>query len=312
MDTSLEKDLLALASEAAEESDILDYKREFSPNKKAAFWAETVKDIVAFANTAGGILVFGVEDNGSLYEDDCAKLFEFDNADISNQVRKYTEVNFSDFMVRPITIHGEVRPALLIGPVEIPIVFTNVGTYEPEPGKQKTAFSRGTIYFRHGSKSEPATRADIEQFIDRRLEKVRSEWLGNIRKVVEAPYGATVVVASSGNNGDSVQITNDPNAPKVRIGKLSEDFPHTQSAVISLVNEKLAGQKSINTHDIQTIKHCEKIDPDTHPELMHKPHEKSSPQYSPAFAELIIVRIQADADYLQKCRQEWKDMNFQY
>jgi hypothetical protein len=304
------QELVALAESGAGESDLLDYKREFSPQLKAAFWAEAVKDIVAFANTRGGILVFGVNDDGSLAATDCHDLFTFDLASIGNQIEKYTNFNYSEFSIKTLNFKGEIRPALLISPISIPLVFTSVGSYEVEPGKQKTAFSKGTIYFRHGSKSEPCSRSDLEAVVERRLQLVRNEWLGNIRKVVEAPAGTNVIVTTESQGQERVQITTDPNAPLVRITKLSEQFPFTQKAVIEQVNNALDGKALINTHDIQTIKHCEKIDPESRPELVHKPHEKSSPQYSMAFVKLIIDRILNEEGYLVNCRALWRTKSY--
>jgi hypothetical protein len=48
------------------------------------------------------------------------------------------------------------------------------------------------VYFRHGAKSEPATTADLREFVDRRVEEVRQVWIGRIRLVVEAPEEARV------------------------------------------------------------------------------------------------------------------------
>ena len=45
--------------------------------------------------------------------------------------------------------------AIKIGPAFPPIVFTRPGTYSVEGGRQKTAFSQGTVYFRHGAKKRP-------------------------------------------------------------------------------------------------------------------------------------------------------------
>ena len=307
MSNDLETQLLTLAASQADESDLLDYKREFAPQKKAAFWAETIKDIVAFANTRGGILVFGVEDDKLLSATDNTKLFELDPSDLTNQIRKYTDSEFSDFKILSVEWDGAEIPAIVVKPVPTPLVFTRVGTYDIGDGKQNTAFSKGTVYFRHGAKSELATRADLEAVFQRQLEIVRTEWLGNIRKVIEAPVGTLVVVTSTSEAASSVRITDDPSAPAVQIGKLSDRFPYTQSAVISLVNEQLDGVHKINTHDIQCIKLVEEIHESTRPDLIHRPHEKSSPQYARGFVDLIVERFGTDENYFIKCRQKWKD-----
>ena len=59
---------------------------------------------------------------------------------------------------------------------------------------QKTAFGRGTLYFRHGAKSESGTSADVTAVIEREVASVKEFWLEGIAKVVAAPPGATVQV----------------------------------------------------------------------------------------------------------------------
>lgn len=308
--TISKKEFIELASNSNDESDLLDFKREFAPEKKAAFWAETVKDLVSFANTRGGIIVFGILDDGSDSEIDCSKLFEFDDASLIDQVRKYTGSNFTGMSVVVVTRGGKEFPAILVETVETPLVFTKVGTYEVQDGKQKTAFSLGTIYFRHGSKSEPCTQADIENVIKRRLNETRDEWLGNIRKVVEADPGAAVIVANPHSAQGAVQITSDPTAPLIRIPKLSDGFPYKQSEVISQLNDRLNVEPILNTHDIQAIKLFEEIDEESRPDLMSKPHANSSPQYSKAFVDLIFDRRSTNEKYLLECRAHWKKKTY--
>mgnify|MGYP005856549659 CR=1 FL=1 len=306
------EDFILLAQSSDEESDLLDFKREYTPEKKAAFWAEIVKDIVAFANTRGGIIVFGVEDNGRSSGIDCSKLLELDNASLTDQIRKYTAYNFKGLSIIRI-IRGElVLPAILVEPLSVPMVFTKVGTYEYEEGKQKTAFSQGTIYFRHGSKSEPCTRDDIAEKIASELERIREEWLGNIRKVVEAEPGSKEIVTQTYGHTSSgmLRITRDPNAPVARLPKLSDGYPHRQDDVIKAVNSRLKDSAQINTHDIQAIKIFESIGSDNSPQFMHKPHETSSPQYTEEFIDFIVEQFHQDEDYFQRCRRHWKQVKY--
>ena len=298
-------ELSVLAQTATGESDLLDFKREFSPDKKAAFWAETVKDIVAFANTRGGIIVFGVSDDGTSSGINCDSLLRFDNAKLSDQVRKYTGSDISGLTITEVVRAGEKYPAVLIDALPVPLVFSKVGTYEIENGAQNTAFSVGTIYFRHGSKSEPCTRADIYVLIERQLKIVREEWLGNIRKVVEAEAGSSVVITNSSPGSGLVRITADPNAPVVRLARLSDGYPYRQNELIKEVNRILSGRASINSHDVQAIKIFESIDEDSSPAYIAKPHKISSAQYSRLLLELIIARFDGDPDYFKVCRTNW-------
>lgn len=56
--------LLERAENARRESKSLDFKREFDPMSTPE-WCEIIKDIVAFANSGGGVIVFGVNNDGT-------------------------------------------------------------------------------------------------------------------------------------------------------------------------------------------------------------------------------------------------------
>lgn len=75
-------EIIAKAKSAKRESKYLDFKSEFDPNSAAA-WCELVKDIVACANSGGGVLVFGVNNDGSVSGGDLSAVKEMDVATIT-------------------------------------------------------------------------------------------------------------------------------------------------------------------------------------------------------------------------------------
>jgi Putative DNA-binding domain len=190
--------LLARAKNAMRESKTVDFKREFDVASPAA-WCEIIKDIVAFANSGGGIIILGVEDNGTSVDVDLSSVLAHDTADITNKILRYTSSQFSDFELVEIERAGKLRVAIVVEEADVPIVFTKPGTYDVGGGKQKTAFSQGTVYFRHGSKSEPGNREDFISWRDRAIAKARKTWLGGIKKVVQAPPGEAVGTVFGGN-----------------------------------------------------------------------------------------------------------------
>jgi hypothetical protein len=109
-----------------------------------------------------------------------------------------------------------------VAKADVPIVFRRPGTYPVSPKKQKTAFSAGAIYFRHGSKSEPARQSDIQRAFDNLLACRRRELLAGMRKVVSAPAGHEIAVlpkdmrATDDSDAFAVRVTDDPSAPAVR------------------------------------------------------------------------------------------------
>lgn len=263
---------------------------------------------MSFANSRGGAIIFGINDDGTISTNDCSSLLSLDTAALADQVRKYTDVTLHGLYVCEVERSGVKFPTVVVERVSVPLVFTKVGTYEVEAGKQKNAFSVGTIYVRHGTKSEPCTREDLKAWVEREVQTQREQWLGNIRKVVEAEPGSTVIVLnpSSSTTASPVRLTNDPSAPVVRLQRLSDEYPLRQSDVIHAINKRLGGRATINSHDIQTVKHCLEIDPDSRPDLVHKPHDLASPQYRVAFIELVVAEFEKSSDFFSNCREAWK------
>jgi predicted HTH transcriptional regulator len=193
------KKLLERAETALRESKHIDFKSEFDLSSSAA-WCELIKDMVAFANSGGGIIIFGVENDGTNSSYDSSPLLAYDTADVSNKIAKYTGFQLADLEVVEIKRKSKSRVAFLTPSTDIPIVFTKPGTYDVGGGKQKTAFGQGTIYFRHGSKSEPGNLDDLVNWRDREIARMRSTWMRGIRKVVQAGSGDTISVVGTSKN----------------------------------------------------------------------------------------------------------------
>jgi predicted HTH transcriptional regulator len=145
---------------AQRESKYLDFKADFDVSDKGA-WAELIKDVVAMANTGGGVIVFGVNDNGTPARFDPTELLTFDPANITDKLAKYTGREFGDFDVHEVKRGRTKTAALFVQASLLPLVFREAGTYQSSTtGAQKIAFQKGTIYFRHGAKSQPANEND--------------------------------------------------------------------------------------------------------------------------------------------------------
>lgn len=216
-------DIIQKALSAKRESKHIEFKSAFDPAAPGE-WCELIKDIVALANSGGGILLFGVDSTGQPTGDSVVAISNIDPADIANKISKYTGPVDLNFTIHDLTKHGQPLIAFVVNAVSVPIVFQKPGTYEIPDNKQKTAFGKGTVYFRHGAKSEPGTTEDIRQSIERQLDSVRKSWLKGVRKVVEAPPGVQMVAvrplgaANTGNTFDSVvRVVNDPDATPVRL-----------------------------------------------------------------------------------------------
>src|SRR5262249_13595828 len=146
--------------EADAESADLDFKAAFDPSA-AQDWCELIKDIVAMANSGGGAIVIGVNDDGTPATIDVEKVMAVDPATIADKIKKYTDQHVAAFSLRKGSRGKDSVAVLFVDAVRVPIIFTNPGTYDIGGGKQRTAFAKGTVYFRHGAKSEPGTSEDL-------------------------------------------------------------------------------------------------------------------------------------------------------
>jgi hypothetical protein len=124
-----------------------------------------------------------------------AKFLAVDPAVITDKIAKYTGVQFDSFATATAKRKGAKVGVITIGCTDPPIVFEKPGTYVLEDGKQqKSAFSAGTLYVRHGAKSEPARSADIARLVQRSVLRARKEWMSGVKKVTAAPRGSTISV----------------------------------------------------------------------------------------------------------------------
>jgi hypothetical protein len=273
-------------------------------------WCEILKDIAAMANTRGGVIVVGVNDDGTPSDADVSPVLRLDPAQLTDKISSYTGVQYSAFEIKEVEHFGHRVAAIFIRRAETPLVFIKPGTYPVvgEKQTQKNAFSQGTVYVRHGAKSEPATTEDLRKFIERRIEKVARTWRKNIRRVVTAPVGHEVLVVPPNMkvvpNADAqeVRLVNDPTAPASRFVNPDQTHPYRQKELIPEVRRRLDGKAKPNTHHILCVRRVHRTDKD--PNFTYAP-KYGSPQYSPAFADWIADQFRKDPDFFKKAYEEY-------
>jgi hypothetical protein len=286
------------------ESKYIDFKSEFNPNSRQA-WCELIKDLVAMANSGGGAIAFGLDNKGQPTGTDLSALLDTDPAQITDKVASYTSTQFHGFQLFEAEKLNATVPILVINSVDVPLVFTRPGTYPTSDGGQRTAFSRGTVYFRHGAKSEPALPEDLSGFISARIESARKEWMTRVRRVVHAPPGYQVRVLpqdvreSRSRDATPIRIVEDENAPGYR--RIDPDITHPfrQTELIQEVNRRLPRDSEINPYDILAVRRVHGIE--ELPEFYHQP-KFGSAQYSVAFAEWLVDQLNDDPHFFKKAR----------
>jgi hypothetical protein len=255
-------------------------------------YVELVRDVAAFANSGGGVIVLdGVPG--------------VDEEQLHEQLARYAEPEFESFSIEPVIRKGRPSTAVVVeGARSAPLVFTRTGRLASE----HVAFVRGGLYFRHGAKSEPATGADVRDFIRRQLDATRSQWLANIRQVMLAPDGAEVAVVETAERDDEgrptlIRLTTDPHAPLYGQVDPDQSHPYRQKEVIREVNARLDG-RPVNAFDILSVRRVYGITEETRPEFVHVP-KFGSPQYSDAFVDWLVAEKEGDPDFFADAKRKY-------
>lgn len=300
-------DLVSRGIKAKRESKYIDFKQVFDP-RSGGEWCELIKDIVAMANTGGGVILVGLDNEGRPTGHDVQTVLALDQATVIDKIGKYTGDEIPEVELIEAQKGGTLIAIIEVSGADVPIVFQRPGTYTVASGKQKTAFAQGTVYFRHGAKSEPGTTVDLRRTIDRNLAATRKEWLAGVRKVVMAPKGSSISVLSGGvvesqyPSATPVRLVDDPTAPEYRLIDQDTTYPYRQKELIEVVNQGLPDGVLVNSHDILSIRRSKGIDKDLR--YCHQP-KFGSPQYSDAFATWIVDQHKANGRFFEQCRQRF-------
>jgi hypothetical protein len=307
-------DLIKKAIAAKKESKQVEFKQSFDPNSERDWLEKIVRSVVAMANSGGGIIVFGVDDTGNPIRMDTSVITNLDPAKLTDKIHAYTHTQFTDFEVTTFMKDSILVAAVLIGEAKIPLVFVRPGTYnivgEKRPG---SAFSRGTVYFRHGTKSEPGTSDDIRQVVERRLEEVRHDWLDGVQKIVEAPVGSHIKVLppevrqSDSPEATLIRIVDDPTVPAYyrEVVAVNPNQTHSfrRNDVIAELRKTLPDNMNINPYDILAIRKVYGID--ERDDFFFRP-KFGSPQYSGKFVNWVLEHYSNDIEFFSKTRAQLK------
>jgi hypothetical protein len=281
------------ATEAKRSSKRVELDEGFDPQAPGV-WLELVRDVAAMANSGGGVVVLHVE---------------VEEEQLHEELARYAEPEFESFEVRDIKRAGRPATAIVVeGVANTPLVFTRTGRYRNADGDEHVAFARGGLYFRHGAKSEPATGADVRDFIKRQLDATRSQWLANIRQVMHAPDGAEVAVIETAERDDEgrptlIRLTTDPHAPLYGQVDPDRSHPYRQKEVIREANERLDGV-SVNAFDVLSVRRVHAITEETRPEFVHVP-KFGSPQYSDAFVDWLVGEYERDPGFFSRAKTSY-------
>lgn len=266
---------------------------------------EVIKDIIAMANSGGGVIVIGADDSG-VPINAFNPATKCDPAFLNDKIAKYTGIQPTSVEMAIIERANVQLCAIFVGPTSTPIPFLNPGTYELPDKKQKTAFGRGTVYFRHGAKSEPSTFDDFRQFMDSEFQNRKKFLLDGIAKIVDAPTSSTVTITtgpaavSDATSAPAVRLTTDPGAPAMSAPMVDRTHPYRQKELLQKANARLPPEKRITSHDFLCIRRTQSI----HRDLKYCYNMNwSSPRYSEACVDWLVAQITNDDAFVHRARE---------
>lgn len=156
-----------------------------------------VKEIAAMANSGGGVIVIGAEDDGTEVgiHEDLAK--QLDPARIGDLLDRFLRPDRLEVKLRDRVLpNGKVVVEVVVPPVaDPPLVLCRPGNYEQD-GKQDVLFPAQAVFVRRNTRAEPARREDYRQWRHEAIERARAEIIERLAMVVEAPSDARVRVVS--------------------------------------------------------------------------------------------------------------------
>lgn len=254
------------------------------------------------SNSGGGIILLGVSNNGTLSGFDCSSVMSVDPAEITDKIAKYTNIQFTGVELVEVDRTGTKVAALEVRGSRIPMVFVKEGRYL-DGTVQKIAFGRGTLYFRHGAKSEPADSHDLGSVIDKARDSARSSILSRIKAVASVPIDNHVQIASiepAESGAIPVMLVDKPAGGNV-VGMLdpNRSHPFRQKDVIEQVNRRLGARARVNQYDIQCIRRVYGIDDQRR--YCYKPLHTSA-HFSPVFVDWIVRGFEKNESFFKETR----------
>lgn len=299
------KNLIEKIISAKRESKNIEFKEQLDVENSGE-WLEIIKDIVAMANSGGGVIAIGLKNDGTPNGYNCTALLNYDLAKLSDKIFKYTGSTFSEIEIESITKGRKEFACLIIGEVLKPLVFNTVGNYTNSASKPVTVFSKGSLYFRHGAKSEPCSSDDIEDVIERNIKHAKKFWNEGIKKITSAPTDSQLAVIPRGvsfsTSSDAIPVRITDNVDAKPIGILDPNDTHPLRCKDATASIKLKTGISVSPTFILWVRKEYGID--SNKALFYKPTH-GSPLYSHAFVDFMCDKIGKDKNFVQKIKAKY-------
>lgn len=165
---------------------------------KTADKVKLVSEVVAMANTNGGLIRIGVTDDGTErgLSPDLARLFE--PARVADLVGSFTSPDHIEITVTTTSVpSGQIVDLVIERFADPPVVMCKDGTFS-NGKKSGTEFRAGDVLVRKGTRALRAGRGDYQLWTRRACDDARRTLLDRVAFVAQLPEGAELRAAVGG------------------------------------------------------------------------------------------------------------------
>ena len=205
-----------------EEDKRVDYKETIEQEdwKNEKQWLELTKDFMAFANTEGGYLIFGVEDSNfdivGICDDLLSKLTE--TKIILDKINRYVRPEFTDIRSREFEIEDS---SIVVVYVPQSLGKTHVVTKEgsffyPNGSEKEIVLRPGDIYVRRTATNHVVSPEELDEIINRRIEFYREKLFDRISRISKVSPDRLIKAEEESEKGEIFRLSSDPDAPPVQ------------------------------------------------------------------------------------------------
>jgi hypothetical protein len=205
-----------------EEDKHLDYKEtieqeELWQNRKQ--WLELTKDFMAFANTEGGYLVFGVEDSKfnitGLSEPVIDTLSE--PKLVLEKINKYVNPDFTNIRTKNYsTDDGYIVAVYIPASRGITHVVTKEGSFIYPSDEKEIVLRPGDIYLRRSATNHIVSPEGLNEIINRRIEYYKEKLFDRISRISRVSPERLIEAEEISEEGDPYYLSSDPEATPVK------------------------------------------------------------------------------------------------
>lgn len=182
----------------AEEDDRVDYKRSLDIDSDKE-WLSLTKDISALANTRGGYLVFGVNDQDKEIVGLTKKIEGVlrDANNLQSKINSYLDPEVSTIRSKAFRMDGRMIVVLYVPQsFNVTHIIKKDGVIYKQSKNPKTILNKGTFYVRRSASNHLGDSRDFDDIVERRIDQFRDALIDKVARVVRTPADSNLFILS--------------------------------------------------------------------------------------------------------------------